>query len=114
MGGKGRRTTQTLTQAVTIPAESTSAELSFALHIDSADTTNTAQDTLMVTVRGSLGRVLRTLATYSNADAADGYKIRTFDLSEFKGRQVTLHFAMRENASLKTSFVLDKVSLLAK
>ncbi|USX20145.1 M4 family metallopeptidase [Oxalobacteraceae bacterium OTU3REALA1] len=114
MGGKGRRTSQTLTQAVTIPAEATSAELSFALHVDSADTTNTAHDTLVVTVRGSLGRVLRTLATYSNVDAADGYKVRTFDLSEFKGRQVTLHFAMRENASLKTSFVLDKVSLLAK
>ena len=113
-GGKGRRTSQALTQAVTIPAEATSAERSFALHVDSADTTNTAQDTLMVTVRGALGRVLRTLATYSNADAADGYKVRTFDLTEFKGRQVTLHFAMRENASLKTSFVLDKVSLLAK
>jgi len=114
MGGKGRRTTQTLTQAVTIPGQSASAELSFALHVDSADTTSTAHDTLVVTVRGSLGRVLRTLATYSNADAGDGYKIRSFDLTEFKGKQVTLHFAMRENASLKTSFVLDKVSLLVK
>jgi Zn-dependent metalloprotease len=114
MGGKGRKTSQTLSQSVTIPAEAASAQLSFALHVDSADKSNTAHDTLVVTVRGSLGRVLRTLATYSNVDAADGYKIRSFDLSEFKGRQVTLYFAMRENASLKTSFVLDKVSLLVK
>ncbi|USX26329.1 M4 family metallopeptidase [Oxalobacteraceae bacterium OTU3CINTB1] len=114
MGGKGRRTSQTLSQAVTIPAQATSAELSFALHVDSADTGGTAHDTLVVTVRGNLGRVLRTLATYSNVDAADGYKVRTFDLSEFKGKQVTLHFAMREDTSLKTSFVVDQVSLLAR
>ncbi len=114
MGGKGRSTTQTLTQAVTIPATSTSAQLSFALHIDSADKTNTAHDTLVVTVRNSFGLVLRRLAAYSNVDAADGYKIRSFDLTEFKGKKVTLHFAMRENTSLKTSFVLDKVSLIAK
>ena len=114
LGGKGKKTTQTLTQAVTIPETSTSAQLSFALHIDSADKTNTAHDTLAVTVRSSFGLVLRKLATYSNADAADGYQVRSFDLTEFKGKKVTLHFAMREDASLKTSFVLDKVSLLAK
>ena len=114
LGGKGKRTSQTLSQAVTIPATATSAALSFALHIDSADATGTARDTLTVTVRGSTGAVLRTLATYSNVDQADGYQVRTFDLAEFKGRKVTLHFAMRENTSLKTSFVIDKVSLLAK
>ncbi|HEX7987636.1 MAG TPA: M4 family metallopeptidase [Duganella sp.] len=114
MGGKGKKTTQTLTQAVTIPATAASAQLSFALHVDSADKTNTAHDTLTVTVRNSFGLVLRTLVTYSNADAADGYQMRSFDLTEFKGKKVTLYFAMREDASLKTSFVLDKVSLLAR
>ena len=114
MGGKGRSTTQTLSQAVTIPPTATSAAFSFALHIDSADKTNVAHDTLVVTVRNSVGLVLRTLATYSNRDTADGYQIRSFDLSAYKGRKVTLHFAMRENTSLKTSFVVDKVSLLVK
>jgi Zn-dependent metalloprotease len=114
MGGKGRRTSQTLSQAVTIPSTATSATFSFALHVDSTDKTNIVHDTLTVTVRNSLGLVQRTLATYSNRDAADGYQIRSFDLSDFRGKRVTLHFSMRENASLQTSFVIDKVSLVAQ
>ena len=114
MGGKGRRTSQTLSQAVTIPATAAAATLSFALHIDSTDKTSTIHDTLTVTVRNSLGAVQRTLATYSNRDAAAGYQVRSFDLSEFRGKKISVHFAMRENTSLQTSFVIDKVSLLAK
>jgi Zn-dependent metalloprotease len=114
MGGKGRRTSQTLSQTVTIPSTAASAALSFALHIDTTDKTSTVHDTLTVTVRNAFGLVQRTLSTYSNRDAADGYQIRSFDLSEFRGKKVTLHFSMRENASLQTSFVIDKVSLLAK
>jgi len=58
--------------------------------------------------------VLRTLATWSNLDAADGYQIRSYDLASFKGQTVTLSFAMRENHSKQTSFVLDKVSLITR
>ena len=67
-----------------------------------------------MTVRSSTGSVLRTLATYTNLDAADGYQIRTFDLSAYKGRTVTLSFIMREDRSKQTSFVLDNVSLIAQ
>jgi hypothetical protein len=58
--------------------------------------------------------VLSTLATYTNLDAAAGYQIRSFDLLPYKGQTVTLSFAMREDRSKQTSFVLDKVSLIAK
>ena len=114
LGGKGRRTTQTLSQSVSIPAGAAGATLSFALHIDTAERARTAYDRLVVTVRSGSGLVLRTLATYTNLDAADGYQLRSFDLGEYQGRSVTLHFALREDVSLQTSFVLDKVSLLVR
>ncbi|MYN17332.1 M4 family peptidase [Rugamonas sp. FT107W] len=114
MGGNGFYAIETLTQSVTIPSNATSAMLTFALHIDTDETAHKIYDRLTVTVRSSSGAVLRTLATWSNLDAADGYQIRSFDLSAFKGRTVTLSFAMREDSGKQTSFVLDKVSLLAK
>lgn len=113
LGGYGYSATETLTQAVAIPSGSSSAALSFALHIDSAETTSaTAYDKLVVTVKNSSGTVLRTLATYSNLNKASGYQIRSFDLSAYAGQTVTLSFAMKEDSSLQTSFVVDKVSLL--
>lgn len=113
LGGNGRTSSETITQAVTIPAGSTSAALSFALHIDTAETTSsTVYDRLVVTVKSSSGAVLRSLATYTNLNKAAGYQIRSFDLSAYAGQTVTLSFAMTEDSSLQTSFVVDKVSLL--
>jgi len=115
LGGNGRRSTETLTQQVQIPATASSAQLSFALHIDSAETTrSTAYDTLVVALRSASGAAIATLATYSNLTPADGYQIRSFDLLPYKGQTVTLSFAMREDRSKQTSFVLDKVSLLTR
>jgi Zn-dependent metalloprotease len=114
LGGNGRTSTETLTQSVAIPAAATSAPLSFALHIDTSETRAVVYDRLVVTVKSSSGAVLATLATYTNVDAAAGYQIRSFDLLPYKGQTVTLSFAMREDRSKQTSFVLDKVSLVAK
>jgi Zn-dependent metalloprotease len=115
LGGNGRRATETLRQQVALPAAATSAQLSFALHIDTDETSNTVYDSMTVTVRNAGGNtVLATLATYTNLTPADGYQIRSFDLLPFKGQTITLSFAMREDRSLQTSFVLDKVSLLTK
>ena len=112
LGGNGRTSTETLTQSVAIPSTATTANLSFALHIDSAETGSTVYDRLVVTVKNSAGTVLRSLATYTNVNKASGYQLRTFDLSAYKGQTVTLSFAMTEDASLQTSFVVDKVSLM--
>jgi Zn-dependent metalloprotease len=115
LGGNGRRSTETLTQQVQIPATASSAQLSFALHIDTAETTRgTAYDTLTVALRSASGTAIATLATYSNLTPAAGYQIRSFDLLPYKGQTVTLSFAMREDRSKQTSFVLDKVSLLTR
>ncbi|QYF95303.1 M4 family metallopeptidase [Massilia sp. PAMC28688] len=111
-GGNGRSTTENLGQSVTIPSTATSADLTFAMHIDTAETTSsTAYDRLVVTVKSSTGSTLGTLATYSNLNKAAGYQTRSFSLLAYKGKTVTLHFALTEDSSLQTSFVVDKVSL---
>ncbi len=115
MGGNGTTTTETLTQPVVIPSTATSAQLTFALHIDTAETTtSTAYDKLVVSVKNSSGTTLGTLATYSNLNKASGYQIRTFDLLPYKGQTVTLSFVMNEDSSLQTSFVVDKVSVITQ
>ncbi|MFB9240337.1 M4 family metallopeptidase [Massilia antarctica] len=113
LGGKGSTNTGTLTQTFTIPADATVANLSFALHIDSAETsTRTAYDTLAVTVKSAAGTPLGTLATYSNLNKAAGYTIKSLSMLKYKGQTVTLSFASTEDSSLQTSFVVDKVALV--
>jgi Zn-dependent metalloprotease len=115
LGGNGTTASETITQAAVIPSTATSASLTFALHIDTAETTTTTiYDKLVVTVKNSAGTVLATLATYSNLNKAAGYQIRTFNLLPYKGQTVTLSFAMTEDSSLQTSFTVDKVSLITQ
>jgi Zn-dependent metalloprotease len=112
LGGYGYAVRETITQAVTIPSNAGAANLSFALHIDTAETTrDVAFDKLVVTVKNPAGAVLATLATYSNLNGARGYQVRNFDLLAYKGQTVTLSFASSEDSSLQTSFVLDRISL---
>ena len=65
-------------------------------------------------VRNTSGTVLKTLATYSNVNAATGYQQRTFDLTAYKGQTIQIYFTETEDASLQTSFVLDNVSVISK
>ncbi|MFD8083854.1 alkaline phosphatase family protein [Kitasatospora sp. NPDC059722] len=107
LDGYGSAHTDTLSQSVTVPA-GCKAALGFWLHIDTAKTTGTADDTLTVTANGS------TLATYSNLDAANGYTQRTLDLSAYAGKSVTLTFTGVENSSAdQTGFVIDDTTLNA-
>jgi Zn-dependent metalloprotease len=115
LGGNGTTASETITQAVVLPSTATSATLSFALHIDTAETTTTTvYDKLVVTVKNSAGTVLGTLATYTNLNKAAGYQIRSFNLLPYKGQTVTLSFAMNEDSSMQTSFVVDKVSVVTQ
>ncbi|WP_107090639.1 hydrolase [Streptomyces sp. WM6378] len=110
LGGKGSAHTDTLAQTVTIPA-GCAASLAFQLHIDTAETSSTAYDTLKVQVLNGSGTVLGTLATYSNVNAASGYAPRTFDLGAYAGQTVTLKFTATEGSKLQTSFVVDDTAL---
>ncbi len=112
MNGWGVTVTDTVMQQVTIPAGTTTATLTFWLHINTAETTTTtAFDTLTVQVRNSSGTVLSTLATFSNLNHNTGYTQQTFNLASFAGQTIQIFFLGKEDASLQTSFVLDDVSL---
>jgi hypothetical protein len=112
MDGYGTTHTDTLTQAVTIPAGCTTYTLGFWLHIDTAETsTTTAFDTLKVQVLNSSGTVLSTLATYTNLNHNTAYTQHTFNLSAFAGQSITLKFIGAEDSTLQTSFVIDDTAL---
>ncbi|MES9525176.1 M4 family metallopeptidase [Streptomyces capoamus] len=104
LDGYGSSHTDSASQSVTIPA-GCKATLTFYLHIDTAETGSTAYDKLTVTA-GS-----KTLATYSNVNAASGYTQKIFDLSSLAGSTVTLKFNGVEDSSLQTSFVVDDTAL---
>ncbi|MFF4362067.1 M4 family metallopeptidase [Streptomyces sp. NPDC001604] len=105
LDGYGSTHTDTLSQSVAIPS-GCKATLTFYLHIDTSETTSSvAYDKLTVTA-GS-----KTLATYSNLNAASGYAQKSFDLSSLAGSTVTLKFSGVEDSSLQTSFVVDDTAL---
>jgi PKD repeat protein len=111
LDGYGSAHTDTLSQTVTLPSGCATYSLSFWLHIDTADTGSTAQDTLQVQLVNSSGGVLTTLATYSNLDHVTGYVQKTFNLAAYAGQTVTLKLTGTEDASGQTSFVADDFAL---
>jgi hypothetical protein len=115
LDGYGTTTTNTLQQTVTLPAGTSQATLSFWLHIDTDETTtSSAYDKLTVQLLSSSGQVLKTLATYSNLNAAGGYQPHSFDVSVYHGQSVTLKFTGSEDYTKQTSFVIDDCSLLVQ
>ncbi|GAA1906094.1 putative Ig domain-containing protein [Streptantibioticus ferralitis] len=112
LDGYGTTHTDTLSQTVSIPSGCASYQLSFWLHIDTAETSTTiAYDTLTVQVLNSSGTVLGTLAGYSNLNHNTGYAQHTFDLSAYAGQNVTLKFTGSEDKELQTSFVIDDTAV---
>jgi len=111
--GTGSQMSVALYQSVAIPDNASPVTLSFALHVETKETsTGAARDTFVVQIRNSSGAILKTLATYSNLNAATGYKLYSFDLAEYKGQTIQLYFLGVEDAALSTSFILDKVNLI--
>jgi hypothetical protein len=103
MDGYGTTHTDTLSQAVTVPAGCTS-NFGFWLHVDTAETTTTtAYDTLKVQVLNSSGTVLSTLATYSNLDHNTGYAQHSFSLAAYAGQTVTRRIAEWANRRIGES-----------
>ncbi|GAA0622633.1 M4 family peptidase [Kribbella sandramycini] len=110
--GNGRSSTENVAQSVAIPATATSASLSFWVRIDSAETTSSVvYDTLKVQIVD--GSTTTTLATYSNLNKNTTYTQKTFNVTQYKGKTVTVRFLGAEDSSLQTSFVVDDTSLVA-
>ena len=109
LDGYGTTHTDTLSQSVTIPSAS-SATLSFYLYVASDETTtSTAYDRLTVQVVS--GGTTTTLGTFSNLDEGSSYVLRSFNMSAFTGKTVTVKLTGTEDSSLATSFVVDDTSL---
>jgi len=113
LDGYGDAHTDTLMQAVTIPATASSAALSFWLRIHTAETTTrVAYDTLKVQIRDATSsKVLATLATYSNLDANVSYRQVSFDVTAYRGQTIQIYFNGTEDFSLATSFMVDDFAL---
>ena len=112
LDGYGTTHTDTLSQSITLPTGCSSYNLSFWLHIDTAETTTTtAYDKLTVQVLNSSGTVLSTLHTYSNLDHNTGYAQRSFSLSAYAGQKITLKFTGSEDYTKQTSFVIDDTAI---
>ncbi|MDX6248241.1 MAG: hypothetical protein QOF10_1601 [Kribbellaceae bacterium] len=110
--GNGSTSTENVGQSVAIPASATSASLSFWIQIDTAETTtSTVYDTVKVQIVD--GATTTTLATYSNLNKSTSYLQKTFNLTAYKGKTVTVKFLGNEDSSLQTSFVVDDTSLTA-
>ena len=88
-----------------IPSTVTAATLSFWLRTDTAESGSTAYDTVKVQVVD--GSTTTTLATYSNVGANATYAQKSFNVTAYKGKTVTVKFLMSEDSSLQTSFVVD-------
>jgi kumamolisin len=114
LNGYGHSHTDTLIQQIAIPSTITQADLSFWLHISTAETSRMAVDTLTVQIRLASGAVLQNIATFSNTKAAPGYTKQTFDLSAFKGRTIRIYLIGTENSTRATSFVVDDFALYVK
>ena len=112
LDGFGTTTTDTIMQQITIPANATSATLSFWLHIDTAETSTTRQfDTMQAQIRDANGNVLQTLQTFSNLNHGNGYQQHTYDLSSFIGQTIQVFLIGQEDFELQTSFVVDDFAL---
>ena len=112
LGGRKAPRKDTLSQPVTIQSTCGAATLSFELRVISNDPKTKASDTLKVQVLSSAGKVLKTLATFSNKNAAAKYAKSSFALKPFIGQTVTIKFASAE--TLKghtTSFLVDNVAV---
>jgi hypothetical protein len=105
LDGAAASNTDSISQLVSIPA-STTATLSYYVHIDTNQTSTTSQVDSLTVRAGS--NVLQTL---SNLNAADGYQYKTVDLSAYAGQTIRLSFTGVQAGSVATSFVLDDLSV---
>jgi Zn-dependent metalloprotease len=109
LGGNGSTSTETVQQSVAIPSTVTAATLSFWLRTDTAESGSTTYDTMKVQVVD--GSTTTTLATYSNVGSNATYTQKSFNVSAYKGKTISVKFLMNEDSSLQTSFVVDDTAL---
>ncbi|HRC55383.1 MAG TPA: M4 family metallopeptidase, partial [Kofleriaceae bacterium] len=107
--GMGSAGSVSLFQTVSIPANATSVALSYALWIQTQESSTGVRDTFTVQLRNTAGTLLTTVASYSNLNSSASYQSYTFDLAAYKGQTVQVYFTGTEDAAISTGFILDRV-----
>jgi len=115
LGGRGATHTDELSQTFDIPSEASNVTLTFRLRIDSNE--RMPVDELVVRVFERTGGRPRELLRVNSrvdtrgADSVKGYVKRTYDLTEYAGASVVVHFQGREDTGPQTSFFIDNVGV---
>lgn len=110
LGGNGRSSTENVRQSVTIPTTATAPKLSFWVRVDTSESTRTRiYDRMRVDIVN--GSATSTLATLSNLDARADYVLKTYDLSAYKGKTISVNLVATEDVSMQTSFVVDDTAI---
>lgn len=108
LGGRGKANTSHISTTVSIPANATTARLSYWLRVDSAETRTKNYDNLKVSLNGYH------LATHSNRAPRGRYRRITLDVSGYRGQTIPLSFDVREDGRKYTRFTLDDVTLTVR
>lgn len=99
-----------LYQTVSIPATSTTAQLSYYWYVSTTETQH-AWDYLYVRVRNSSGTVLTTLQTISDGSATGSWHSASYDVSAYKGQTIQIAFVATNDSTNPTDFYIDDVAL---
>ncbi len=115
LGGYGYDTTTSLTQGAGTPAAPNGKDgkvtLSFWSRIWSEEAVGAdPYDILQIQVVD--GAIVTSAAPQlSNQSRSNGYVFRTYDLSAWRGRNVSLRFMADEDATMRTDFIIDDVQV---
>ena len=97
-----------------MPKACAGATFEFYLQVQSNDPTKNAKawDTLKVQVLSSGGKVLKTLATYSNKNTRGSYFKHSFSLKSYLGKTIILKITGKETLTKhNTAFLVDDNAL---
>jgi xanthomonalisin len=90
------------------------ATLSLYQRIITTDPATKAYDTLRIQILTPGGKVLKTLASFSNKNASGNYRLYQFSLKGFTGQTIVIKFSSAETLRKHaTSFLIDNVTLKA-
>ncbi|MGC8947457.1 MAG: hypothetical protein ACP5N6_15025, partial [Anaerolineae bacterium] len=110
----------TLYQTITIPNTGPTgrpvinARLSYYWYMSTEETsTSNDYDFLYVRIRNVYSSTLRQVQVMTNRSARGAWMFASFDVSEFTGQTVQLHFQSTTDSSFKSSFFIDDVNLYA-
>lgn len=113
-GGWGDSIAGELYQEVTIPSDAESATLEYWYWVSTNELSGSPpRDVMTVSIRDGGGSFLKGLDSYSNNDAyGGGYRSDEFNVSEFIGDTIRVHFIATTSSTHPTVFRLDDISLI--